>query len=147
MKKHIVSAIIAAALAVAAFTANAQIISSPTGITNGSLSAPIQLNFAPITVSESINVPQHAALISNIVTNQWITLSYGRQPQGATGTNLLQFSSITTNFSAAWTLATYGYTTNYFSTVLIFPQQYAQPIDQLWGTFSNNIGTNTVIFN
>jgi hypothetical protein len=138
----------AAALGLSLLTpaAKGQIISSSVNITNTSVSAPIQFQFTPTTASEFINVQQHSAQISNVTTNETIYLSYGRQPQGNATTNLNQFASITTNFNAAWCAATFGYTTNNFSTVIIFPALSSQQLDSLWGTFSNALGSNSVSF-
>jgi len=145
MKNKIALAILAA-VALLTLRVAAQIITGSTGITNGTLSAPIQFNFTPVTASESINLYQHAAQIGNVTTNETITLSYGRQASGASGTNLAPFAILTTNFNAGWTFTNFGYTTNNFSVILVFPPQTVNPVDQLWGTFSNSLGSNTVTF-
>ena len=82
----------------------------------------------------------------NVTTNETFTLSYGRQPQGASGTNLVPIASITTNLNAAWTFAFYGYTTNNFSWTYTFPPLATNVVDAMWGTFSNALGSNNVTF-
>ena len=127
-------------------SASAQIIYGAANVTNGTLSCPVQQAFTPVTAAEAISVGSHVAQISNVTTNEWITLWYGRQPQGAVGTNLTQFASLTTNFNASWCAATFGYTTNNFSTIITFPPVQTTPVDAMWGTFSNYLGSNSVSF-
>ncbi len=135
-----------AATALFAVSSFAQILTSPVNVTNGAQAAPIQLNFAPIAVSEFISVQPHAALVGNVTTNETITLLYGRQPSSASGTNLNQFATLTTNFTAGWCFTNFGYTTNNFSVVIPTPQVQTTVLDGLWGTFSNSLGSNSVTF-
>jgi len=127
-------------------SAFSQIIVGAVNITNSSLSCPVQQSFTPVTATETINLQSHAAQVLNVTTNETIILSYGHQPQGASGTNLTQFATITTNFTAAWVFATYGYATNNFAWTYVFPPVSAAPVDAMWGTFSNSLGSNTVTF-
>jgi len=58
-----------------------------------------------ITNSGYLPIPSDTITVTNIQTNDQITLTYGYQPSGQSGTNPVALASITTNFNAStgWT--------------------------------------------
>ena len=71
----------------------------------GTNSAPVLLHFNVQSNQTSLTFPPQTLVVTNICTNEMITVQYNPNFLGAVGTNMPMLASITTNFpaSAGWT--------------------------------------------
>jgi len=134
-----------ASLFFAAPAAKAQIFGSPLVVT-GLVSAPIQTGFLNTSNTAAVPIQQHTLLMTNVYTNFNYVISYGALPFGQTGSNVVNCSTLTTNFSAAWALATFGYQTNQFAWVYTIPSQYIYPAFVPWGSVTCWTNPTGVLF-
>lgn len=117
----------------AAPAAKAQIFASPMVVT-GLVSAAIQTSYQITSNTVAVPIQQHTLLMTNVYTNFSYVISYGALPVGQTGSNIVTCSTLTTNFTAAWTVATFGYVTNQFAWVYPVGFQYIYPGFVPWGS-------------
>lgn len=85
-------------------SSQAQIYCSFTSLTATNY-APVLVNFAVQSNLAYMSLPSRTLVVTNINTNEAITLSYGCQVTGQGGTNVFVLSTLWTNFpaSAGWT--------------------------------------------
>ena len=98
-------------------------------LVTGTNSAPILLHFLTQSNPAPIVIQPQTLLVTNILTNEQITVSYASQMAGLAGTNLLALTTLTTHFNGAtgWTV----FPTNWLFNV---PGGTYYPTVSPWGT-------------
>lgn len=114
---------------------------------SGTNFAPILQNFTMQTNMAYGNQSQHSLMVTNINTNEAITVAYCYQPSGQAATNPMVTTSFTTNFlaSAGWTNgATWIYT--FPPNAMIMPVTPWGMLCISNGQFTSGTCTNGVLF-
>lgn len=128
MKKIIAVPVIVAAFIIAAFTTEAQTFYGLQTL-SGSNSAPILFHFGTQSNVAPLNIQSQTLLVTNVLTNEQITVFYSPQVTGVTNPGTLPLTSLTTNFTGAngWTV----FPTNWTFTI---PGATYYPALSPWGT-------------
>jgi hypothetical protein len=141
MKKIIKQSIVTAAFMLSVFVipqASAQTFFGLLSL-SGTNYAPILLHFAVQSNQCPVAIQSQTLVVTNIYTNEQIILTYGTQPTGVAGTNLLTLTTLTTNFTGAngWTI----FPTNW---TFAIPGSTYYPSLSPWGSLG--ISSNGVSF-